>query len=243
VRACRAIGYRNAGTVEFMVEEEGNFYFLEMNTRLQVEHPVTEQVTGLDLVKLQLRVASGGPLGLRQEEVNLEGHAMEARIYAEDPGRGFLPSVGRVTNLDFPGGARVRLDSGLYKGMEVSLYYDPMLAKLVVTGTTRGEAIARLKRALGEFHVSGVKTNIPFLLAVLEQEAFKEGRYHTGFVEQNLERILAWEGPERLEDVAVIAAAVAHRLRLDAARNAGARRAPAGGWAASFRPRWPGGLP
>lgn len=244
VRACRAIEYRNAGTVEFLVEEEDRFYFLEMNTRLQVEHPVSELVTGLDLVKLQLRVASGEPLDLRQEDVKMEGHAVEARIYAEDPDRGFLPAVGSVVHLDLPGGARVRLDSGLYAGMEVSLYYDPMLAKLVVSGRRRTEALARLGRALGEFHVSGVKTNIPFLLAVLEQEAFREGRYHTGYVEEHLDRILSWEGPERLEDVAVIAAAVAHRLRLEAARKLSDRRSAArGSWADSFRPRWGGDMP
>ena len=210
VRACRSIGYRNAGTVEFLVEEDKHFYFLEMNTRLQVEHPITEQITGIDLVKMQFRIAAGDRLGMDQADVQTKGHAIEARIYAEDPDSGFLPSVGRIFNLDLPTGARVRVDSSLFKGMEVSLFYDPMLAKLIVTESSRKEAIQRLKRSLSEFHVSGVTTNISFLLALLETDAFREGRYHTGYVEQELEEILKWGGAERLEDVALIATALSH---------------------------------
>jgi acetyl/propionyl-CoA carboxylase alpha subunit len=237
VRACRSIGYRNAGTIEFLMEEGGGFYFLEMNTRLQVEHPITEQILGLDLVKMQFRVAAGERLEMRQEDVRPKGHAIEARIYAEDPDRNFLPSVGRISNLDLPTGARVRVDSSLYKGMEVSLFYDPMLAKLVVTESCRQEAIRRLKRSLGEFHVSGVTTNISFLLAILETGAFREGKYHTGYVEQELDEILKWEGPERLEDVALIAAVLSHRRRRNEARHFGGRGGRPDAWKASFRPQ------
>jgi acetyl-CoA carboxylase biotin carboxylase subunit len=236
VRACRSIGYRNAGTVEFLVEENKHFYFLEMNTRLQVEHPITEQITGIDLVKMQLRVAAGERLAMNQADVQTKGHAIEARIYAEDPDSGFMPSVGRIFNLDLPTGARVRVDSSLFKGMEVSLFYDPMLAKLVVTESSRKEAIQRLKRSLSEFHVSGVTTNISFLLALLETDAFREGRYHTGYVEQELAAILKWGGAERLEDVALIATALSHMARSNESKHFSRSGGRTGAWAASFRP-------
>jgi len=170
------------------------------------------------------------------EQVQAKGHSIEARIYAEDPDHGFLPSIGTVENLDLPGGARVRVDSSLFKGMEVSLFYDPMLAKLVVTESDRDEAIKRLKRSLGEFHVSGVKTNIPFLLAIIETEAFREGRYHTGFVEQNLEEILKKGGPQRLEDVAMVAATISHILRRNESKYYQRKNTPSSGWNLSFRP-------
>ncbi len=236
VRACRSIGYLNAGTVEFLVEETGRFHFLEMNTRLQVEHPITEQVTGFDLLKLQLKVAAGEKLNISQEDVKVSGHSIEARVYAEDPDQGFLPSVGRVINLDLPGGAGVRVDSGLFKGMDVSLFYDPMLAKLIVTESTRIGAIRRLKRSLGEFHVSGVKTNIPFLLAILETESFLVGEYHTGYVEKNLDNILKKDGPEHEVDVALIAAALAHVLKRNATRKADRSEHSGRGWVDAFRP-------
>jgi acetyl/propionyl-CoA carboxylase alpha subunit len=237
VQACRSIGYRNAGTVEFLVEEDKHFYFLEMNTRLQVEHPITEQITGLDLVKLQLKAAAGERLEIAQEDVHTQGHSIEARIYAEDPDQGFLPSIGTVTNLDLPGGAQVRVDSGLFKGMEVSLFYDPMLAKLVVTESSRPEAIRRLKRCLSEFHVSGLNTNIPFLLAIIETEAFLEGHYHTGYVEQNLSEILKRGGPESMEDVAVIAATLSHLARKNQNKHYKNSGLPLSPWARSFRPK------
>jgi acetyl-CoA carboxylase biotin carboxylase subunit len=236
VRACKAIGYRNAGTVEFMVEEDKTFYFLEMNTRLQVEHPITEQITGLDLVKMQIKIAAGERLEISQEDVRSQGHSIEARIYAEDPEKGFLPSVGRINSLDMPGGARVRVDSSLFKGMEVSLFYDPMLAKLVTKESNRDEAIQRLKRCLREFHVSGVKTNIPFLLAIIETEAFREGRYHTGYVEQDLNNILKMGDPEKLEDVAMIAATISHLVRRNKSRHFTNNRDQSKAWVMSFRP-------
>ncbi len=237
VRACAAIGYRNAGTVEFLVDEDRKFYFLEMNTRLQVEHPITEQVLALDLVRMQLDIAAGKPLPISQDEVKQRGHSIEARIYAEDPDSGFLPSTGRVRSLDIPGGSGVRMDSALFKGMEISVYYDPMLAKLVVRGRNRQSAIQRLKRCLGELHISGVKTNVPFLLAILETENFKSGNYHTGYVEQSLQEILKKAGPEKQEYIALAAAILAHAERKRRSRQLqGKDTPPVSAWARSFRP-------
>jgi len=184
--AARAVGYVNAGTVEFLytaARGKPEFYFLEMNTRLQVEHPVTEMVTGLDLVREQLRIAAGQPLGYRQEDVAFRGHAIEIRLNAEDPGSGFLPSTGTIQNLRFPGGPWVRVDSGLYRGMEVGLDYDPMLAKIIVWAPSRLEAIERMRRALGELNVGGVRTSAPAVLAVLEDERFRSGDFDTHLLE------------------------------------------------------------
>ena len=180
--AARAVGYVNAGTVEFLFSDargKKEFFFLEMNTRLQVEHPVTEMVTGFDLVREQLRIAAGEELGYAQPDVRFRGHALEVRLNAEDPANGFLPSTGTVQNLRFPGGPWVRVDSGLYRGMEVGLDYDPMLAKLIVWGPTRFEAIERMRRALAELNVGGVKTSAPAALAVLEDERFRAGDFDT----------------------------------------------------------------
>ncbi len=237
VRACSSIGYRNAGTVEFLVDRKKRFYFLEMNTRLQVEHPITEQVTGIDLVRLQLEVAAGKPIPFEQEDVKQRGHSIEARIYAEDPESGFLPATGRVKSLDIPGGSGVRMDSALFKGMEVSIYYDPMLAKLVVRGATRDLALDRLVRCLGELHISGVRTNVPFLLAILETDVFRDGSYHTGYVEQNLREILVNEGSEKAETIALTAAVLSHLERKHRSRQlkgGGGRRASS--WVSLFRP-------
>ncbi|MBL8862193.1 MAG: ATP-grasp domain-containing protein [Planctomycetes bacterium] len=182
LRAGRAVGYQNAGTVEFLWSK-GSFYFLEMNTRLQVEHPVTEMVTGVDLVREQLRVASGEPLGYHQDAVRWNGWAIEVRINAEDPRNKFLPSTGTIRNLRMPGGPFVRLDLGMYRGMEVGVDYDPMLGKLVVWGATREEAIDRLRRALQEINVGGVKTSLPAALSVLEDARFRAGKFDTHFLE------------------------------------------------------------
>lgn len=237
LRACSTIGYRNAGTVEFLVDENRNFYFLEMNTRLQVEHPITEQVTGIDLVRLQMEVASGVPLSIRQSDLKQRGHSIEARICAEDPASGFLPSIGRVTSLDIPGGSGVRLDSALFKDMDIPVYYDPMLAKLVVRGATRDRAIDRLKRCLGEFHIIGVSTNVSFLLAILETESFLNGSYHTGYVEENLEEILKKTGPEKRENIALAAAVLSHTQRKHRSRQlVGKRTGGLSPWTAAFRP-------
>ena len=183
VAGARAVGYVNAGTMEFIVQGDA-FYFLEMNTRLQVEHPVTEEVTGLDLVAAQLRVASGEPLPWAQEQVAQRGASIECRIYAEDPTKGFMPSPGRITRLVLPEGPGVRVECGVTEGVEVTVHYDPLLAKLITSGRTRDEAIARMSAALGGFVVEGVKTAIPFQQRVMQSAAFRAGAVHTQMVEQ-----------------------------------------------------------
>ncbi|MDO8478039.1 MAG: acetyl-CoA carboxylase biotin carboxylase subunit [Candidatus Rokubacteria bacterium] len=183
VQGARSVGYVNAGTMEFIVQGE-EFYFLEMNTRLQVEHPVTEEVTGLDLVQAQLKVASGEALPWRQEDILQRGAAIECRIYAEDPAKNFMPSPGTITRWSPPQGPGIRLESGVAEGCQVSVHYDPLLAKLVAAGATREEAIARMEAALRAFVVEGPKTAIPFHLRVMRSAAFREGRTHTQMVEQ-----------------------------------------------------------
>ena len=194
IRAGKAVGYQNAGTVEFLWSPngktkpdgrpDGNFYFLEMNTRLQVEHPVTEMVTGSDLVREQLRVAAGEPLGYDQKAIQWRGWAIEVRLNAEDPFNKFLPSTGTIRNLRMPGGPWVRLDLGLYRNMEVGVNYDPMLAKVIVWGADRMQAIQRMRRALQELNVGGVRTSAPAALAVLEDERFQKGDFDTHFLEK-----------------------------------------------------------
>jgi acetyl-CoA carboxylase biotin carboxylase subunit len=183
LRVARAAGYRNAGTVEFLLNERGDFYFMEMNTRIQVEHPVTEMVTGLDLVKAQIRIAAGEPLPITQEQVCLTGHGLECRINAEDPDR-FLPSPGRVTNFRSPGGPGVRMDNHLYIGYIIPPHYDSLLGKLIVHGRDRGEAIARMQRALDETLIQGVQTTIPFHQKVVRHPDFVAGRTSTRFLER-----------------------------------------------------------
>jgi acetyl/propionyl-CoA carboxylase alpha subunit len=182
VKVARACGYRNAGTVEFLVDSGGNFYFLEMNTRLQVEHPVTELRTGLDLVALQIGIAAGGDLPFAQEGIRFSGHAIECRICAEDTENNFLPSTGRITHLRTPAGPGIRDDRGVVQGDEISVYYDPMMAKLIAWGGTRAEAIARLVRALREYEILGVRTNIPLCLFVLTHPMFAAGEISTHFI-------------------------------------------------------------
>ena len=186
VAVARAAGYVNAGTVEFLLDSHsGEFYFLEMNARLQVEHPVTEAVLGLDMVEWQLRIASGEPLALRQEDIQPRGHAIECRIYAEDPYRGFVPSTGTLLRWRPPSGPGLRLDSGVAEGQEVSIYYDPMLAKLTAWAPSRELSLRRMEGALSQFQVLGVLTNIPLLRAVVGHPEFQEGEYDTGFLERN----------------------------------------------------------
>jgi acetyl-CoA carboxylase biotin carboxylase subunit len=191
VAAARAADYRNAGTIEFLVDGEA-FYFLEMNTRLQVEHPVTEQVTGLDLVRAQLLVANGEPLPWTQPQVTQRGHAIEARIYAEDPAQGFLPQAGRLTHYREPQRPGIRVDSGVVEGGEVSVYYDPMIAKVIATAETRDLAIARLAAALREFRIEGINTNRAFLLAILESAAFRDAAIDTAFLDRETETVGRW---------------------------------------------------
>jgi acetyl-CoA carboxylase biotin carboxylase subunit len=209
VLAARAANYRNAGTVEFLVDRERNFYFLEMNTRLQVEHPVTEMVTGIDLVQAQLRIAAGEPLPYRQEDIVFRGAAIECRIYAEDPAHNFRPSPGRIMALQSPGGPWVRDERGVFAGGEVSPYYDPMISKLVVWGPTRQEAIARMRRALDEYLIAGIHTTIPFHRWLMDDEDFLAGRLDTDFIARRFSGRLAEPQP-LLRDVALIAAALDH---------------------------------
>ncbi len=183
VKAARSVGYRNAGTVEFIMDKDGSFYFMEMNTRIQVEHPVTEMVTGLDLIKEQIRIAAGMPLLYEQKDIRIKGHSIECRINAEDPER-FTPSPGCITGYHPPGGPGVRVDSALYVNYTVPPYYDSLIAKLIVHGDTRKDAVARMRRALDEFIIEGIKTNIPFHKKVLEDPDFQEGRYSTRFLER-----------------------------------------------------------
>ncbi|HHT88674.1 MAG TPA: acetyl-CoA carboxylase biotin carboxylase subunit [Clostridiales bacterium] len=183
VKAAKATGYVNAGTIEFLLDSQNNFYFMEMNTRIQVEHPVTEMVTGIDMIKEQIRIAAGEKLPYRQRDIEFRGHAIECRINAEDPGRGFLPSPGFVENVLFPGGFGVRVDSALYPGYVVPPCYDSMIAKVIVHGKDREEAISRMKRSLSELVIDGVETNIDFLYNLLEHNEILSGRYDTGIIE------------------------------------------------------------
>jgi acetyl-CoA carboxylase biotin carboxylase subunit len=186
VRGITAIGYVNAGTLEFLLDEDGNYYFIEMNTRIQVEHPVTEQVTGVDLVRWQLLIASGERLTLRQEDIKITRHAIECRINAEDPERDFLPASGEVEFYLPPGGPGVRVDSHLYPGYKPPGNYDSLLAKIITVGDTREEALNRMRRALHECVITGIKTTIPFQLALIDDPEFRAGRIHTGYVAELL---------------------------------------------------------
>ena len=209
--AARAVGYVGAGTVEFIADgREGlkadRFYFMEMNTRLQVEHPVTEAITGLDLVELQLKVAAGEPLGFAQEDVRAEGHAVEARLYAEDPEKGFLPSTGKLWALQFPQSEDIRIDTGVEAGDSVTPHYDPMIAKVIAHGRTRDEALDHLAFALGETIVAGPRTNLAFLKKLAEAEGFRKGPFDTGFIDRNIAALGA--EPQPLDAAAVAAAAL-----------------------------------
>jgi acetyl-CoA carboxylase biotin carboxylase subunit len=204
--------YTNAGTVEFLLDREGNFYFLEMNCRLQVEHPVTEMITGVDIVKEQLRIASGRKLRYRQEDIRWRGWSIECRILSEDPYNEFLPSTGRITWLHEPTGPGVRVESGIYEGFVISPYYDSMIAKLVVRGETRGEALLRMRRALEEYRVMGVHTNIPFHQQLLNDTRFIGGQIDTTFLESRFS-MAEEDDPDDLEVAAIAAVLLAHRQR------------------------------
>ena len=218
VRVAQAANYTNAGTVEFLVDAEKNFYFLEMNTRLQVEHPVTELITGLDLVHLQIRIAAGEKLPFAQDEVSIRGHAIECRIYAEDPDNNYFPSPGQDHVLLPPSGPGIRRDSGMYEGWNVPMDYDPLLAKLIGYGTDRAQAIARLKRALYEYFVGGIKTNISLFRRILRDADFQAGRLDTGYLDRLLKASVSSETGQKDSGVAAIAAGVF--AMLDGARAA-----------------------
>jgi acetyl-CoA carboxylase biotin carboxylase subunit len=206
VKAAKAVGYANAGTIEFLVDKNKNFYFLEMNTRLQVEHPVTEEVTGLDIVTEQLRIARGRNLSLTQEQVKMKGWAIEARITAEDPYNDFLPSTGLISHLSVPTGPGVRVDTGVYAGFTITPYYDSLISKLIVKGDSRAQAILRMRRALEEYRIVGVKTNIPFHQGIVEQARFLVGNFDTRFVEERFSLEKAEAGKETHPEIAAILA-------------------------------------
>jgi acetyl-CoA carboxylase, biotin carboxylase subunit len=216
VRVAKAANYYNAGTIEFLVDEQRNFYFLEMNTRLQVEHPITELVTGLDLVHLQLRVAAGEKLPFKQEDIKLRGHAMECRIYAEDPDNNFFPSPGKITRLISPSGPGIRRDSGMYEGWSVPIEYDPLLAKLISYGEDREQAINRLLRALYEYFVGGIKTNTSLFRRILKDPDFRAGKLDTGFLDRLLSKP-SNETDERRPVMAAIGAAIFAQMESKAA--------------------------
>lgn len=181
INVCKACKYTNAGTVEFLMDERGNFYFLEMNTRLQVEHPITEMITGIDIVEWQIRVAMGEELGFKQEDLRINGHAIEVRVCAEDPANNFLPDIGKLVVYRPPVGEGIRVDDGVREGMDVPIYYDPMLGKLIVHARTRRQAITMMRQAIDDFHVSGVETTLPFGRFVMDHPAFLQGEYDTEF--------------------------------------------------------------
>jgi acetyl-CoA carboxylase biotin carboxylase subunit len=218
VQAAKACNYANAGTVEFLYDKSGNFYFLEMNTRLQVEHPVTEIVMGLDLVKLQIQVAEGQPLPFTQEEVQPRGHAMECRINAEDVFNNFAPSTGKIKYLKFPDGPGVRIDSGIAAFSEITTYYDPIAAKLITWAGTRRETIQRMKRALLELEIEGIKTTVPFCLLVLDHPEFINGRFNINFVESYWADLQQISRHDR-DTVEIIAAAIAYNRDNQASFN------------------------
>lgn len=182
VRAAKSVGYKNAGTIEFLLDKDGNYYFMEMNTRVQVEHPITEMVTGIDIIKEQIKIAFGEKLSYEQKDVKISGHSIECRINAEDPYRNFAPSPGSITGLHIPSGIGVRVDSFIYQGYRVSPHYDSMLGKLIVHGRDRSEAMDRMKRALGEFIIDGIKTNVDYHFNIMDNEKYKSGDYDTGFI-------------------------------------------------------------
>lgn len=210
VQAARAVNYHSAGTMEFILDKDKNFYFLEMNTRLQVEHPITEMVTGVDIVKEMLRIASGRKLRYRQEDIQMKGWAIECRILAEDPRNNFMPSTGRIIGLTTPTGPGVRVDSGIYFGVEVTPYYDSMLSKLIAWADSRAEALLRMRRALEEFRITGVTTTLPLHIQLMNSTRVQAGQFNTTFLERNFE-FNRTPNPDHMRIAAVAATIVAHR--------------------------------
>lgn len=220
VAAAKAVDYYGAGTIEFIVDDQLNYYFLEMNTRLQVEHPITERVVGVDLVKEQIKIAQGEPLSLKQEELEQFGHAIECRIYAEDPDNNFMPSPGKILHITEPLGLGVRHDGYVYTGFEIPIYYDPLISKLIVWARTREEAIARMRRALNAYKITGIKTSIPFLARIMENEDFIKGKYNTHFIENNFEKLMQKEPcGRRCQDIAIITAFVRYTEKVNEAKS------------------------
>lgn len=226
IAAAKSVNYSGAGTIEFLVDKDRNFYFLEMNTRLQVEHPITERITGIDLVKAQIHIANNLPLAFKQEDIQQKGHSIECRIYAEDPQNNFIPSPGVIKHITEPLGLGVRTDGYVYEGYEIPLYYDPLISKLIIWAPTRAEAIERMKRALYEYKITGVKTNIAFVQKIMESEQFVNGLYNTHFIDSNIDFLLAPSSKcTDCEDIAMIIAFLDYenkqRKRLDFGQDKG----------------------
>ncbi|MDX5349036.1 MAG: acetyl-CoA carboxylase biotin carboxylase subunit [Hymenobacteraceae bacterium] len=222
VDVAKACNYVGAGTVEFLMDENLNFYFLEMNTRLQVEHPVTEQITGLDLVKEQIKIAEGAPLSFKQEDLTINGHALELRVYAEDPANNFLPDIGKLITYKRPQGLGIRVDDGFEQGMDIPIYYDPMIAKLVTYGKDRNEAIEKMLRAIEEYQITGIETTLPFGTFVLNHEAFVSGNFDTKFIERYFKpEMLKQEASEEETEIAAVLAAVLMEQKKPAAATNG----------------------
>jgi acetyl-CoA carboxylase, biotin carboxylase subunit len=218
VAAAKSVNYEGAGTIEFLVDANRKYYFLEMNTRLQVEHPITERATGVDLVKEQIRVANGEKLRYKQEDIQLRGHAIECRIYAEDPDNNFMPSPGVVRHIAEPMGLGVRIDGYVYKGYKIPIYYDPMISKMIVWSMTRSEAINRMKRALAEYKITGVKTSIKFLRKIMTTPDFVNGTYDTHFIENNHDLLFSHEPADPIrEDMAMIASYIEYMNKIEQA--------------------------
>jgi acetyl-CoA carboxylase, biotin carboxylase subunit len=238
VQAAKSAGYTNAGTVEFLVDAQRNFYFLEMNTRLQVEHPVTEMVTGLDLVQLQFRIAAGEKLPFSQDDIQLRGHALECRVYAEDPDNNFFPSPGRIAKLLRPSGPGIREDSGVYEGWTVPLDYDPMLSKLIAYAPDRDSAVRRMRRALDEYFVAGIKTNLPLFRRILDHPDFINARIDTGFLDRLLSsHSVKHSGEEALSGIAAVSAALFAAVAASKAKgfNGSPDTAPSSTWKRTAR--------
>jgi acetyl-CoA carboxylase biotin carboxylase subunit len=220
VEAARTVNYEGAGTIEFLVDNDLNFYFLEMNTRLQVEHPITERITGIDLVKQQILIAEGHPLSITQDKLRQTGHAIECRIYAEDSDNNFMPNPGKIYNITQPLGLGVRSDGYVYEGYEIPIYYDSMISKLIVWAENRTEAIERMKRALYEYKITGVKTSIKFLERIMDTDDFRSGNYDTNFIEKNKATLLAdTKCTPECEDMVIIAAYIEYLDRLNIAQT------------------------
>jgi acetyl/propionyl-CoA carboxylase alpha subunit len=235
ILAAKTIGYQNAGTVEFMLDAERNFYFLEMNTRLQVEHAITEMTTGIDIVKWQIRIAMGEPLALEQDKLVQRGHAIECRIYAEDPEKGFMPSTGTLKTVELPTGVNIRHDTGISQGYKISPYYDPMLAKLIVYGEDRRDATRKIEWALSNYIALGVTTNIPFLRAIVQHPAFVSGDLDTHFIDTHFKK---WVSAETLPPEVLIAAAIddlRHSGVVDEAHGGGQEHEAASPWTTAGR--------
>ncbi len=218
VAAARAADYEGAGTIEFIVDKDLNYYFLEMNTRLQVEHPITERVVGVDLVKEQIKIASGEKLTLKQEELKQNGHAIECRVYAEDAANNFMPAPGKVTHIAIPYGVGVRVDGYIYEGFEIPIYYDPLIAKLIVWGSNREDAIERTIRALQEFKITGVKNSLNFLQNIMTAKDFVKGNYTTHFIDENMEHLMDNDPcKDECEDMVMITAFLEYLARINKA--------------------------